>query len=965
MKRLGRSLLCLLLIAALCPGPVGALAQNSGKIVRVGWFESPFNQTDALGRRSGYGYEYQQKISAFTGWTYEYVEASWPDLLQMLSDGRIDLLSDVSFTEERTSRMLFSTLPMGAEEYYLFVAVGNGEITLENHATLNGKRVGVNKDSIQLDFFRAWAQENGVEAEIVELTSSDDDQIEKLRRGDIDLLVSLDAYSQTGRMVPLCKIGSSDYYFAVSTARPELLTELNTAMARIREENEIYNHQLYTKYINTVGVNKFLSAEENAWLADHGTIRVGYQDNYLAFCAKDKKTGELTGALKDYLEVASSCLENAKIEFEAIAYPTAAAALEAMKKGEVDCAFPANLTDYDGEVQGYYITPALMRTDMSAIVRASAQKNFFKADRIAVAVNTGNTNYDMFLLDYFPTWRSVYFKDTPECLKAVADGKADCLLISNFRYNNIAELCQKYQLVVLSTGVEMDYCFAVNRGSIALYSILSKIAGIVPAATVNSSLSYYFTEDAKSGIGDVIRQNMGIVTAVLAAVALLVVFLIFRNIRSEKKAAAEEKLISATETDGLTGLYNKDYFFEYASRMYRKHPEKRMDAFVLNVEQFHAVNAINGRAFGDQALQALGSEIHDFLLENGGIGCHMESDQFAAYCSHMEDYRTLFDRLQGRLNTLPSSVSVQLRMGVMHWQADLEPQQMIAQAEAACRLGRGYFKERLVVFDEKAREREAFENRMADDLRMALESKAFVIHYQPIYDIRAEAPALIGAEALVRWKHPELGMIEPGDFIPLFEKNGQIGALDKYVWAEAAKQAARWRQKLGRAVPVSVNLARSDVFDPTLEKTLDALLLENGLAAGELRLEVSEEACADNTYRVMNVIDRLRKKGFAVALDDFGSGFSSLNTLSAMPVDTLKMDRAITGHLERGEKDVQFARLILGIAGNLNVPVVAEGVETEGQLRMLREMGCALAQGFYFSRPVPADEFDRLLERAR
>ena len=543
--------LALVLAFALLPR-VDAHAQKTGETVRVGWYESPFNQTDELGRRSGYAYDYQQRISAFTGWTYEYVKGSWPELFRMLQDGKIDLLSDVSYTEERADSMLFSKLPMGAEEYYLFTGPGNTDITTADYSTFNGKKVGVNKDSVQADFFREWAEANDVRAELIEMTESVDEALKMLKRGDIDLYIALDAYLETSAAVPVCKIGESDYFFAVSRSRPELLTELNNAMGRIQEEDPYYNQNLNARYIKASGVNLYLSTDEKEWLDEHGTIRVGYQDNYLAFCAQDPKTGELTGALKEYLSIASDCLENAHIDFEAISYPTAAEVLEAVKTGEVDCAFPANLTNYDGEMQGFYMTPPLMGTDMLAVVRAADRQTFAQKDRVTVAVNAGNTNYDMFLLDHFPTWRSVYFKDTPEGLKAISEGQVDTLLISNYRYNNISALCQKYDLVTLSTGVEMDYCFAVDRGNTTLYSILSKVTNLVPASSVNSALSFYFTEDAKYSFGDLSRQHMGIVICVFTAVVLLLLFLLLRSIRAEKKARDSRQLTPEAENGTMT-----------------------------------------------------------------------------------------------------------------------------------------------------------------------------------------------------------------------------------------------------------------------------------------------------------------------------------------------------------------------------------------------------------------------------
>jgi ABC-type amino acid transport substrate-binding protein len=307
--------------------PAAAKAQENGKVVRVGWYDSSYNALDERGRRSGYAYEYQIKLACYTGWTYEYISGSWSDLLEMLEKGEIDLMSDVSYTEERTEYMLYSSLPMGSEEYYLFVSPDNREILPEDPRTQNGRRIGVNKGSVQADLYREWAEQNGVEPEIVEVSCTEEESLEKLAVGELDGYVTVDSFVHPAQAVPICKTGSSDYYFAVSKNRPDLLDELNAAMSRIQDENRYYNQQLFEKYIRRVGANAFLTEEEVDWLAEHGAIRMGYQDNYLAFCAQDKNTGELTGVMKDYLAYAADCMANAHLDFEAVCYPTAAAAL--------------------------------------------------------------------------------------------------------------------------------------------------------------------------------------------------------------------------------------------------------------------------------------------------------------------------------------------------------------------------------------------------------------------------------------------------------------------------------------------------------------------------------------------------------------------------------------------------------------------------------------------------------------
>jgi len=965
IRRIACFLFCLILAAGILSA--AATAPDTGaKTVRVGWYESAFNKTDSAGRRSGYAYEYQIKIAAHTDWRYEYVEGSWPELLQMLIRGEIDLMSDVSYTEERSELMLFASLPMGAEDYYLFVGPDNQEISASDYTTLNGKKVGVNQGSIQAGFFLEWTERHGISAELVEVTGSEEQSLNMLKTGELDAYVTVDSFSENeirnaGRPIPICKIGSSDFFFAVNKDRPDLLADLESAMNRIQEENRYYNQELFEKHLVSAGANSFLTPTEKEWLEKHGSIRVGYQDNYLAFCAKDPETGELTGALKDYLENAADCVSNAHLEFEATGYPTAAAAVEAMKNGEVDCVFPANLSAGDGETMGLFMTPSLMETDLFAVVRQNDRQLFSGREHVVVAVNEGNPNYEGCLRDYFPTWRTVYYPTTSECLKAVAGGVADCVLISSYRYNNIARECDRLHLTTVTTGKELEYSFAVAAGQPELYSVLSKVADLVPDSAVNTALSRYVAEDSKTTLGDFIEQNPLFIVSTIALILVVILFFLLRSLKAERKAS---KLISATETDALTGLYNRDYFLQYAGQMRQTHPDRPRDAIVLNIDRFHSVNALNGRDFGDTVLRALGGEIRETAQNLGGIAGRFEADRFDIYCDHQEDYQGIYDRLQGRLDGIAPGAVIRLRMGVMPFREGLEVVQMFDRARTACSMARGNFKEHLIIFDAAMQERENYEQRLLNDLHRALNSYEFEVHYQPQYDIQTTPPKLVSAEALVRWNHPELGMIPPNDFVPLFERHGKIGEVDRYVWGEAARTIARWRDLYGVTIPVSVNLSRVDVFDPALESALEKLLAYNGLPQGTLKLEVTESAYTGNADQVIRVVESLRRKGYVVEMDDFGTGYSSLNMLSAMPVDVLKMDREFIRRITDGEKDASLVALILGIAKSLKIPVVAEGVETEEQLNMLRELGCPLVQGFYFSRPLPADEFEDKVIRA-
>ena len=387
-----------------------------------------------------------------------------------------------------------------------------------------------------------------------------------------------------------------------------------------------------------------------------------------------------------------------------------------------------------------------------------------------------------------------------------------------------------------------------------------------------------------------------------------------------------------------------------------------MDAIVLDIEQFHSVNELSGYEFGDLVLRTLSDEIRAFLSETDGLAGRIGPGRFDIYCASVDDYQALLDRFQGAIDRLDESVSICLRMGVMPWQRGADPLRMFEGARAANSMVRGQEKH-LLLYKETMRLKERRNQQLRNDLGRALAEREFVVYYQPQYDVRGETPQLVGMEALIRWQHPELGLVPPSDFIPLFEGGGQIYEIDKYVWEETARQLAEWKKKYGVSLSASVNLSRVDVMNNTLEQTLDELYEKYALERGAIKLEITESAYVDNAEQLSEIIVRLREKGFEIEMDDFGTGYSSLNMLAAMPLDVLKMDREFIRNIEFSEKDLRVVECVLDIAAHLDVAVIAEGVETQKQLAILKDVGCAFVQGYVFSRPLPAKEFEKLMKR--
>lgn len=425
----------------------------------------------------------------------------------------------------------------------------------------------------------------------------------------------------------------------------------------------------------------------------------------------------------------------------------------------------------------------------------------------------------------------------------------------------------------------------------------------------------------------------------------------------------KKRIIDSTENDPLTGLYTCDFFFEYI-RQLERYSEAPMDAIVMDIEHFRLINEIYGRSEGDRILKRVASMISSELNKSYGIACR-SGDTFYIYHTCTMDYCSLAESIPGEIAADSfKCANIRLRIGInKSVDRNEPPEQWFDHAKLACDGLRGDYTKQLAYYDIATHDRQLYHERLIHDIDSAINNRDFTVYYQPKYGITGERPVLKSAEALIRWKHPELGMISPGDFIPLFESNGLVQKLDRFVWEEATSKIAEWKDKFGFTLPISVNVSRIDIFDPDIEDRLMNLLDKNGLSTNELLLEITESAYSDSADRLIEVVNNLRNKGFRIEMDDFGSGYSSLNMLTTIPIDVLKMDMKFVSNMLKDEKSLKLCELVMDISRFLGVPVVAEGVEEKAQLDILKSMGCEIIQGYYFSKPLPADLFEELVRK--
>ncbi|MBR6085719.1 MAG: EAL domain-containing protein [Spirochaetales bacterium] len=421
-------------------------------------------------------------------------------------------------------------------------------------------------------------------------------------------------------------------------------------------------------------------------------------------------------------------------------------------------------------------------------------------------------------------------------------------------------------------------------------------------------------------------------------------------------------IIKATEKDYLTGLYAREFFFEYAGRLVSSGQNRQLDAVVIDLDRFNVINELYGRVFGNLVLKGIADSL---LAQIGGSGIasRFENDIFYVLCDHRDSYELMAQTICNDLSILNSSIRFSVRIGI---QTDVSRNTSLLQqfetARSACNSIRSDKLHSVAFYNEEMHKKKLLEERLLNEMQQALDEHQFVVWYQPKFNIRGDKPVLCSSEALVRWKHPELGMVSPGVFIPLFEHNALIQKLDLYVWKEAARQVAQWKVKYGASIPVSVNVSRIDLFDSTLKQTLTDILNENGLSFDDFLLEVTESAYSDNASQIIEAIRDLGNAGFRIEMDDFGTGYSSLNNLSEMPLDIIKLDMSFTRKIHENRTTLRVVELIVEMARSLGFVVVAEGVENETQYQLLRQVGCDCVQGYYFSRPLPATDFEAFVE---
>jgi len=420
----------------------------------------------------------------------------------------------------------------------------------------------------------------------------------------------------------------------------------------------------------------------------------------------------------------------------------------------------------------------------------------------------------------------------------------------------------------------------------------------------------------------------------------------------------DRSIIQSTEREDLTGLFNKEYFYRYAEQFDTFHYDLVMDAVFIDINHFHLINELYGRKAGDEVLIHLSDYLKDLREKTRCIAGRVEADKFVVYIEHGKvSYTTMAEEINSRFDDF-RDIHVRIRCGIyQNVDKSFDIETRFDRAVQAANTIKGNYSKSIARYDNETFQKKMFEDRLITEMDEAMATHQFYLNFQPKYNVHGEEPVLASAEVLVRWDHPELGRISPGQFIPIFEHNGLIQKLDFYIWDRALECAGRWKKEHGIELPLSVNVSRMDLYNSSLIDFIIEKLIDYDISKNNLYLEITESAYMDDSDQLIEIINNLRSEGFKIEMDDFGTGYSSLNMLADVPVDVLKMDMRFVQNLNSSEKQETMIRLIMDIAKYLKMEVVAEGVEDKEQVDFLRSVGCDVIQGYYFSKPLAEKEF--------
>lgn len=955
---LGQKLIpcAIIFVALFFSVPFQCVAAEESGIVRVGYYEDgDYMYHNTQGEYEGYNFEFLQEISKLSGLRYDVVDAlSWQNALQLLIDGKIDVLPAVYRTESRTEQMLFTDQPMCNIYTVLNVRMDDTRYDYEDFDAFQGMRVGIIRGGEDGENFKRYCQEHSVELTIVDYDETDE-LLGALEDGTLDG-VAITHLGRSSIFRSVAQFSPTPLYIAVSKQRPELLAQINRAINDILLRNPGYQMDLYDKYLAPSNKQTpVLTKEEGEYIQSIGSIRISYDPDFAPLTYRDEK-GNFKGVVADLFSMISEW-SDLSFEFEAA---SAHKALEALQQGEIHAICVADgdyLWDERNDMNStlYYLkAPSMLIT--------SSENNEIKT----LALPEGYQLSEQIIKDN-PNQEICYFPSVKECFDAVLAGTAQATYVNTYVANYL--LCDlKYEDLKATTLTQYssDLCIGVSKSSDPrLFSILDKYIQHLANEQMDNMVLKHSVVPQQISVEVFVRQHSWLVVGVVAAVMGSVILLLCINLYTTSRS--NRRIQNLLYRDGLTGLDNLNRFYARSKELLQRSTMVHYAILYCDIDRFKLINDNFGFDEGDRLLCAFGNILQQAVCTEECCA-RISADNFVLLIKY-EVKDVLKQRLEEISESLESyrkdngAIPYEIGLSFGIYLVDSVEQQSIQRMMDLANYARCSIKETpscgIAFYDEQIRKKALFEQELEGGLSNALEYREFEAYFQP--KMNMATGELVGSEALVRWNSPAHGLLMPGAFIPFFERKGKIVQLDFYMFEAVCRTIRGWLDRGLPVTTVSCNFSQLHFSNADFVEQLVTIADQYAVPHNLLEVEITESTLADAPEGMFPMLAAIKRLGLQIAIDDFGSGYSSLGQLQRLRVDVLKLDRSFVRDGMQWEREQIVIRNLVNMAKELGMAVICEGVETEEQAQVLQKLGCFLAQGFYYHRPMPVKAFEELM----
>ena len=934
--------------------PLDVSAGESASAARVGYYEDgDYMYHNAQGEYEGYNFEFLQEVSKLSGLSYEVVDSpSWQEAFRLLIDGRIDILPAVYRTESRMDQMLFTDESMCTIYTTLNVRMDDNRYNYEDFDAFQGMKVGIIKGGEDGESFKRYCAENSVTLTIVEYDETQK-LLDALGNGTLDG-VAITHLGRSSVFRSVARFAPTPMYIAVSKQRPDLLAQINRSINDILLRNPDYRTDLYDKYLSpSANQIPVLTREEAEYIqAVKEPIHISYDPSF-APLSYENADGEFSGIMAD---IFARITEKSGLEFQFEACP-ASMALRALKLGETDAISVVD-GDYLWDERNHMNTTLRFLNTPSAMIT--------QAERPEIKVLALPEGYQLseHVAQNNPGKEIYYYDSVQACFDAILEGKAQAAYTNTQTANYILS-DPKYENLHVTTLTQYpnDLCIGVSKSADPrLFSILDKYIQYMSNEEIDTLLLNNSISVRPITLEAFVHQNIWLITGLVAAVSGSIILLLCINLFNISRS--KRRIQDLLYRDELTGLDNINRFYVRVKEFLTS---GRYAVVYCDIDRFKLINDTFGFEEGDEVLRVFGSILQKSM---GDRECcaRLSADNFVMLRQYKQ-WETFAARLvymQAELNRwreergiIPYEIAVSFGVYQAEDGETNDIKQMLDFANYAMRSAKTAAGGSCFLYDEQMRNKALLEQGLEGRLAAAMEQGEFEAYYQPKVDM--DTGRIAGCEALVRWNHPEQGLLMPGSFIPFFEKKGLIVRVDLHMFELVCRAVRRWLDEGLSVVTVSCNFSQMHFGHAGFVRQVSEIADRFRIPHHLLEVEITESAIADAPESVASALTELKMHGFQIAIDDFGSGYSSLGQLQRLRADVLKLDRSFVCAGLQGTRERIVIENLVNMAFELGMEVVCEGVETQAQVDVLQDIGCHIAQGYYYYRPMQAEAFEQLL----